>query len=175
MIAILEADIGGVDIGRRRQGAIEQIAALFGAKIAGISGRHLGEKAQRALGALNQILGAFNAGLARLRDRITEDRHDRGRILVVIVNQDEDEYRNAQADEEHRHDHAHPRAPHRPNQRKRAQPGQQAVQDAAPATRPPDHGRNRDPGQDEQRRGQPAPHAAVISVPDQRLGQLGVS
>ena len=53
MIAILEADIDGVDMRGRSQGAVQQIIALLGAEITGIGGRHLGEKAQRAFGAVD--------------------------------------------------------------------------------------------------------------------------
>jgi len=73
MITILETDVDSVDIRGRRQGAIQQIAALLGTEIAGIGGGQFGEKAQRAFGILDQILGAFNAGLAGLRDRVVED------------------------------------------------------------------------------------------------------
>ena len=53
MITVVKADIGGVDMRSRGQDAIEQIAACLGAEIAGIDGRHLGDKPQRALGALD--------------------------------------------------------------------------------------------------------------------------
>ena len=79
----------------RGQGPIQQVAALLGAEIAGIDGGHLGEKAQRAFGVVDQILGAFHAGLAGLRDRFVQDRYHAGRVLVVIVDQDENENGNA--------------------------------------------------------------------------------
>src|ERR1700726_2433441 len=53
MIAIFEADIGGVDIRSRSQRAVQQIAALLGAEVTGIGGGHLGEKTQRAFGILD--------------------------------------------------------------------------------------------------------------------------
>ena len=55
MIAILEADIDGVDMRSRSQGAVQQIVALLGAKITGIRSRHLGEKAQRGFGTVDQF------------------------------------------------------------------------------------------------------------------------
>jgi len=78
MITILETDVNGVDMGGRGQGAIQQIAALFGTEIAGIGGGQLGDKAQRAFGVVDQILGAFNAGLAGLCDRFVQDRYNAG-------------------------------------------------------------------------------------------------
>jgi len=53
MIAILEADVDGVDMRGRCQRAVQQITALLGAEIAGIGGRHFGEKAERAFRALD--------------------------------------------------------------------------------------------------------------------------
>ena len=106
MITILETDVDAVDMRGRGQGAIQQVAALFGAEIAGIGGSQFGDKAQRAFGVVDQILGAFNAGLAGLRDRFVQDRYDAGRILVVIIDQDENEDGNAEADEQQRHDQA---------------------------------------------------------------------
>src|SRR6476660_4320870 len=46
---IREADIDGVDMRRRGQGAVQQIIALLGAEITGIGGRHVGEKALSVL------------------------------------------------------------------------------------------------------------------------------
>jgi hypothetical protein len=68
MIPIFEAGIDGVDMRSRGQSSIQQIIALFGAKIAGIVSRHLGDKAQRAFRAFDQVLGTLDAGLAGLRD-----------------------------------------------------------------------------------------------------------
>src|SRR5258706_12516839 len=53
MITILEADIGGVDLGGRGQRAIQQIAALLSTEITGMGGSQLPEKAQRAFGVLD--------------------------------------------------------------------------------------------------------------------------
>ena len=61
MITILETDGDIVDMRGRGEGAIQQIAALFGSEIAGIGGGQFGDKAQRAFGVVDQILGAFNA------------------------------------------------------------------------------------------------------------------
>src|ERR1700733_7276396 len=104
MIAILEADIDGVDMRSRDQRAVQEIIALLSAEIAGIRGSYLGEKAQRGFSAVDQILGALDAGPGGLRDRIVQDRHHAGRISVVIVDQDENENGNAEADEQQRHD-----------------------------------------------------------------------
>ena len=78
MITILETDIDSVDMSGRRQGAIQQISTLLGTEITGIIGGQFSEKAQRAFGVVDQILGAFNAGLAGLRDRLVQDRYDAG-------------------------------------------------------------------------------------------------
>ena len=78
MIAILEADVDGVDMRRRGQPAIQQVVALLGAEISGIGACYLGEKAQRAFRALDQILGTLDAGLAGLRDRVVQNRHHAG-------------------------------------------------------------------------------------------------
>jgi hypothetical protein len=48
------------------------------AEIAGIGACYFGEKAQRAFRVLNQILGALDAGLTGLRDRVVQDRHHAG-------------------------------------------------------------------------------------------------
>jgi hypothetical protein len=82
MIAILETDGDTVDMRGRGEGAIQQIAALFGTEVAGIGGGQFGDKAQRAFGVVDQILGAFNAGLAGLCDRFVQDRYDAVRILL---------------------------------------------------------------------------------------------
>ena len=104
MIPIFEADIDGVDMGGRGEGAVQQIAALLGAEIIGIGRGHFGEKAQRALGVLDQILGPFNGGLAGLHHGFVQDRYHAGGILVVIVDQDENENWDTQPDEQQRHD-----------------------------------------------------------------------
>src|SRR5216684_3077847 len=108
MITIVEADINGIDMRGRGQGAIQEIAALLSAEITGIGSRQLGEKAQRAFGALDQVLGALDASLAGLNDSIVQGRDNRSRILAVIVDQDEDKNGNAEADEQQRHDKAQP-------------------------------------------------------------------
>src|ERR1700689_3983934 len=59
MIAILEADIDGVDMRSRSQRAVQKIIALLVAEIAGIRGGYLSEKAQRVFSAVDQILGAL--------------------------------------------------------------------------------------------------------------------
>ncbi len=166
VIAILETDIGGVDIGARGQRAIEQVVALLGTEVSGFGGGHFGEKAQRAFRVLDQVLGTLNAGPAGLRDRLVEDRHHCGGVLVVIVDQDEDENGNAQADEQQRHDQAQSQPPPRDKPRKRAQSGQGAAKGAAASVR--DQRRDRQSGRHEQQCDQPAPQAAVVSVPDQR-------
>src|ERR1700730_475734 len=102
MISVLEADIDGVDMRSRSQRAVQEIIALLGTEIAGIRGSYLGEKAQRDFSAVDQILGALDASPAGLRDRIVQDRHHAGGILVVIVDQDENENGNAEADEQQR-------------------------------------------------------------------------
>jgi hypothetical protein len=71
MVTILEADIDGVDMRGRGQGAYEIMAR---AEMGGIQ-RPPGEKAQRAFSAIDQILGTLNAGPAGLRDRIVQGRH----------------------------------------------------------------------------------------------------
>jgi len=81
---------------------------LFGAEIARVDGGHFGEKAQRAFGAVDEILGAFNAGLAGPRDRFIQDRYNAGRVLVVVIDLDENEDGNAHADEQQRHDQGQP-------------------------------------------------------------------
>src|SRR3984893_1141445 len=75
MISVLEADIDGVDMRSRSQRAVQEIIALLDAEIAGIGGGYLGEKAQRGFSTVDQVLGAFDAGPAGLRDRIVQDRH----------------------------------------------------------------------------------------------------
>ncbi len=137
MIAILEADIDGVDMRGRGQRAVQQIIALLGAEIAGIRGSHLGEKAQRGFSAVDQVLGALDAGPAGLRDRIVQDRHHASRVLVVVVDQDENENGNAEADEQQRHDQTQPWPPHPGGQRKRSQPGQRPLQGTAASVREP--------------------------------------
>src|SRR5580700_11440961 len=108
MIAILEADIDGVDMRSRSQRAVQEIIALLGAEIAGIRGGYIGEKAQWGFSAVDQVLGAFDTGTAGLRDRIVQDRHYAGRIPIVIVDQDENQNGNAEADEEQRRDQTQP-------------------------------------------------------------------
>src|SRR6267154_5389982 len=89
--------------------------------------------------------------------------------FFVIVNQDKNENGNAQADEQQRHDQAQSRPPYRDKPRKRAQSCHRAPQSAATSVR--DEYRNRQSGRHEQQCNQPAPLAAVISVPDQCGGQ----
>ena len=110
MIAILEAGIHGVNMCSRGQGAIQQVIALLGTKILRIGSRDLGDKAQRAFGTFDQVMGALDAGLAGLRDRVVQDRDHSGRISIVIINQDKNKNGNAEADEKQRHDQTQPRS-----------------------------------------------------------------
>src|SRR6201747_807497 len=59
VITILETDIGSVDIRPGCQSAIKQVVALFGAEVTRIGGGQFSEKAERAFGVLNQILGSL--------------------------------------------------------------------------------------------------------------------
>src|SRR5580658_1366227 len=66
MVAVLEADIDGVDMRSRCQRAIQQIVALLRAEIVGIGCRYISEKAERVFGTLDQVLYTLHAGLAGL-------------------------------------------------------------------------------------------------------------
>ena len=143
MIAILEAGIDGVNMRSRGQGAIQQVVALIGTKILRIGSRHLGDKAQKAFGTFDQIMGALDADLAGLRDRVMQDRDHSGRIPVVIVDQDENKNGNAEADEKQRHDQAQPRSPDPGEQRRCCLLDQGTVQEAATAMSEKGQHRNR--------------------------------
>ncbi len=108
-----------------------------------------------------------------MRDRIIQDRHHPGRILVVIVDQDENENGYAEADEQQGHDQTQPWPPHRGDRWKLSQPGQYPLQGAAVSVR--NQRRNHQSDGHKQQRGQPAPFDFVFSVPHQSCGQRIVS
>ena len=171
MIAILEAGIDGVNMRSRGQGAIQQVVALIGTKILRIGSRHLGDKAQKAFGTFDQIMGALDAGLAGLRDRVMQDRDHSGRIPVVIVDQDENKNGNAEADEKQRHDQAQPRLSDPGEPRRCCLLDQGTVQEAATAIGEKGQHRNRpnnQQGRQKQQRSFEPVHAVMI-VPDQTL------
>jgi len=66
MIAILETDIGGIDLVGRCNGAIKHVAAVLGAKEAGIGGGYLRQQVQRSGHAVYHVFNIFNAGLPGL-------------------------------------------------------------------------------------------------------------
>ncbi len=85
MIAILETDIGGIDLVGRFYRLIKDVATVLGAKEGGIGGSDLRQHGQGPGHAVYHVLNIFNAGLPRLGDVVVQCRDDRLRGFVIII------------------------------------------------------------------------------------------
>ena len=102
MITILEAGIYRVDLIRRDQGLIEQIAALLGAEVGRIGRCYFGDHAQRAGNRFQQISGHGNTVIPCPLNLNVRQRYQITRILTVAVEHDQRQHGQYQDHEQHR-------------------------------------------------------------------------
>jgi hypothetical protein len=106
MIAVLEAHVDSIDLLGGGQRAIQRLPALLRPIEGRVGGHHRGEQPQGARHRMEEILRTVHGRRSGLGHLLMEGRGDHGGHLVVVVDEEEDEDRDAERHEQDSHDRA---------------------------------------------------------------------
>ena len=108
VIAVFEAYIGRVNLLCRRERLIKQLPALLVPECLRVVGGDRRQQSERGRHRVDQVLRFVKTELLCFRDFVLQGRSDGRGVLVIIVQQDENQYGNTEQNEEPRHHRVQP-------------------------------------------------------------------